>query len=116
MHEGSIVKSLFDIANKIKEDENLVEIHKIKVIVGKFQQIVDEVMFMYFDLMKKEYKGFENAELIHEERDVKIKCKNCNQTFLIEEPIFICPNCESFDTEIVESDELHIATIEGEKI
>ena len=63
MHEGSIVKSLFDIANKIKEDENLVEIHKIKVIVGKFHQIVDEVMFMYFDLMKKEYKDFENAEL-----------------------------------------------------
>ena len=50
-----------------------------------------------------------------EEIDVKIKCKKCNQTFLIEEPIFICPNCESFDTKIVECDELHIVNIEEEK-
>ena len=70
MHEGSIVKSLFDIASKIKEDEKLIEIQKVKVVIGKFHMIVDDVFLMYFDLMKKEYKGFENAELLMEEKDV----------------------------------------------
>ncbi|MCK4312773.1 MAG: hydrogenase maturation nickel metallochaperone HypA, partial [Candidatus Cloacimonetes bacterium] len=75
----------------------------------------DEVFQMYFDLMKKEYKGFENAELIMEEKDVMVKCKKCNETFLIEDPIFICPNCESFDTEIIQGNELHIESMEGMK-
>ena len=113
MHEGSIVKSLFDIASKIKEDEKLIEIQTVKVVIGKFHQIVDEVFLMYFDLMKKEYKGFENAELIMEEKDVIVKCKKCNETFTIEDPIFICPKCESFDTEIIQGNELHIETMEG---
>ena len=115
MHEGSIVKSLFDIASKIKEDEKLTEIQKVKVVIGKFHMIVDDVFLMYFDLMKKEYKGFENAELIIEEKDVKVKCKKCNEIFMIEDPIFICPKCESFDTEIIQGNELHIQTIEGMK-
>ena len=46
MHEGSIVKSLFDIASKIKEDEKLIEIQKVKVVIGKFHQIVDDVFLM----------------------------------------------------------------------
>ena len=115
MHEGSIVKSLFDIASKIKEDEKLIEIHKVKVVIGKFHQIVDDVFQMYFDLMKKEYKGFEKAELIMEEKDVIVKCKKCHETFMIEDPIFICPKCDSFDTEIIQGDELHIKTMEGMK-
>jgi Zn finger protein HypA/HybF involved in hydrogenase expression len=50
-----------------------------------------------------------------EEKDVKVKCKKCNETFMIEDPIFICPKCESFDTEIIQGNELHIQTMEGMK-
>ena len=113
MHEGAIVHSLFEIAKDIKEKEKLIEITEVKIIVGKFHQIVEEVMMMYFDLMKDEYEGFENTVLTMKEIDVKIKCNKCNQESILNEPIFFCSNCESFDTELISGKELHIETIEG---
>ncbi len=113
MHEGAIVHSLFEIAKEIKEKENLIEIKEVKIIVGKFHQIVDEVMLMHFDLMKTDYKGFENAKLSIKELDVKIKCNNCGEETILNEPIFFCEKCESFDTELISGKELHIETIEG---
>ena len=115
MHEGAIVHSLFEIAKEIKEKEKLITINEVNIIVGKFHQIVEEVMLMHFDLMKAEYDGFENAKLIMKEIEVKIKCNNCEKESVIDEPIFFCEKCESFDTELISGKELHIETIEGVK-
>ncbi|HHE39059.1 MAG TPA: hydrogenase maturation nickel metallochaperone HypA [Candidatus Cloacimonetes bacterium] len=113
MHEGAIVHSLFEIAKEIKDKEKLVEIKEVKIIVGKFHQIVEEVMMMHFDLMKTEYEGFADAKLIMKEIDVRIKCRNCGEETILNEPIFFCEKCESFDTELITGKELHIETIEG---
>jgi hydrogenase nickel incorporation protein HypA/HybF len=115
MHEGAIVRSLFDIAVEIKKEENLKEVSKIKVIAGKFHQIVDEVMRMHFDLMKMEIPGFEEAVLEMEEKEVVIHCRNCGKKQVLEEPIFFCPACGSGNTEMISGKELHIASIEGLK-
>ncbi len=115
MHEGAIVHSLFEIAKEIKEKESLIEIKEVKIIVGKFHQIVEEVMLMHFDLMKPDYNGFEKAVLKMKEIDVKIKCNKCGEETVLEEPIFFCEKCESFDTELISGKELHIETIEGVK-
>ena len=115
MHEGAIVHSLFDIAKEIKEKENLIKINEVKIIVGKFHQIVDEVMDMHFNLMKADYEGFEDAILTMKEIEVRIKCNECEDEFQIDEPIFFCEKCESFDTELISGKELHIETIEGMK-
>ncbi|MFC1898400.1 hydrogenase maturation nickel metallochaperone HypA [Candidatus Cloacimonadota bacterium] len=113
MHEGAIVNSLFEVAEQSKKDANLKEIEKVRIVVGKFHQIVEEVMHMHFNIMKKDIPGFENAELIMEERDVKVKCSGCGTTFTIDEPIFICPDCNSLETELIQGKELYIATMEG---
>ena len=113
MHEGAIVSSLFEVAEKSQKDANLKDIQKVKIIVGKFHQIVEEVMQMHFNIMKKDIPGFEDAELLMEEKDVKIKCSGCGKIFTIDEPIFICPDCESIETEMIQGKELYIATMEG---
>ncbi|MBN2460605.1 MAG: hydrogenase maturation nickel metallochaperone HypA, partial [Candidatus Cloacimonetes bacterium] len=85
----------------------------IKVKIGKFHQIVPEVMQTYFKLMKKEYPGFNEAELILEEIDLKLRCKKCQHSYLLQEPLFICDQCGSWETELISGDELYIETIEG---
>ena len=116
MHEGAIVHSLLDIAQEIKEKEKLNEISKVKIVVGKFHQIVEEVMMTQFNFMKLEYPGFENSELLMQMVDVKAKCNDCNHEFAIDEPIFLCPKCESMDTDLVTGKELFIETMEGTQI
>lgn len=115
MHEGAIVHSLLEIASDIQEKEKLKEITKVKIVVGKFHQIIEEVMLTNFEFMKSEYKGFEKAILIMTERDVRVKCQNCQHEFTIDEPIFMCPQCDSFDTELISGKELYIETMEGNK-
>jgi Zn finger protein HypA/HybF involved in hydrogenase expression len=78
-------------------------------------QIVEEIMIMYFDFMKKEYEGFENSALKIEEINIKIECHNCQKISAINEPVFICPFCGSANTEIIAGNELHIASVEGFK-
>lgn len=106
MHEGAIVHSLLEIAKDIREKEDLKEITKIKIVVGKFHQIIEEVMLTNFEYMKTDYEGFENAALSMQEIDVKIKCKNCGIETILNEPIFFCEKCESFETELISGKEL----------
>ncbi|MCF7794122.1 MAG: hydrogenase maturation nickel metallochaperone HypA [Candidatus Cloacimonetes bacterium] len=113
MHEGAIVHSLLELAKDIQKKENLKEITKVKIVVGKFHQIIEEVMLTNFEFMKTEYEGFENAILTMSEKDVRVKCKNCQHEFTIDEPIFMCPECDSFDTELISGKELYIQTLEG---
>lgn len=114
MHEGAIVQSIFDSAEEIKKKENLMTINTIHIIVGEYHQIVREVMFTYFDIMKLEYTGFEKAKLKMKNVKVNIKCKHCGKSFNIDDPIMICPDCQSFETEIISGKELYIKTITGE--
>ncbi len=113
MHEGAIIRSLFEMATKIKTEEKLDKIETITVIAGKFHQIVSEVMFMQFNLMKQEFSGFEKAKLIFQEKEIKVRCEDCGHIFQIDSPVFLCPNCNSLNTEIISGKELHIAKIEG---
>ena len=115
MHEGAIVHSLLEIAKDIRIKEDLKEILEVKIVVGKFHQIVEEVMITNFSFMKTEYDGFENAVLSMTERNVRVKCEDCQHEFTIDEPIFMCPKCDSFNTELISGKELYIETIEGMK-
>ena len=113
MHEGAIARSLLEIANHHYLESDLTQVLKVTVIIGKLHQIVNEVLVLHFDLLKKDRPGFEQAFLEIEERDVAIKCKNCNQTISIGDMSFACPYCASPDTELVQGNELHLASIEG---
>jgi hydrogenase nickel incorporation protein HypA/HybF len=113
MHEGAIVKSLLDIAKQSFMESDLNEVNKVKVIIGKFHNIVNDVMQMHFDLMKKEIAGFEQAVLEIEEKDLVIRCRNCHKTTGVGDTYFYCPDCGSADTDLVQGDELYIAAIEG---
>ena len=69
-------------------------------------------MMMHFDLIKADYEGIENANLSMKEINVKIKCNNCGKELVINEQIFFCSECESFDIELSSGKELHLETIE----
>lgn len=113
MHEGVIVKSLFEIAAKSREESGLKEVQKIKVVIGRFHQIVREVMEMYFNIMKKDFEGFREAILEIEERDLEIRCRNCKLVMKLKEPDFTCSGCHSINTEVIHGNELYIESLIG---
>lgn len=113
MHEGAIAKSLLDIANQSFMESDLAEVTSVKVIIGKFHNIVNDVLLTHFDLMKKEIAGFEQAILEIEETDLIIQCRKCQKKTGINDISFACSDCGSTDTDLIQGDELYIASIEG---
>lgn len=113
MHEGAIVKSLFDIAQGCLSKTTLKEVHEVKVVIGKLHHVVTEVIQMYFNAMKEDYEGFADASLIIEERDPVIKCAKCGQIMTLKDVVFICTECNSMHTDVVQGNEMYIESMEG---
>ena len=115
MHESSIVLSILESTKKIRDEEKLEKIDTIKIVVGKMHQIIPQFMQDLFAEMKMEYEGFANSKLEMKEIDVYILCPDCGQkTNIAAEPIFICPNCNSLNTELISGDEFYIESVVGE--
>ncbi len=113
MHEGAIVRSLFNIVESYRSKAELKEVHKVKAVIGELHQVVDEFMSMYFDFMKAEIEGFENAVLEIEKRYPVLRCDNCKETDILKEAVFTCSKCNSGRTEIIQGNELYVDSIEG---
>ncbi len=113
MHEGAILKSVFDIANNSRINANINDVQKVKLVVGKLHHIVFQVMQMYFNIMKFEIIGFDNAVLEIIEREPIIRCNRCGNTVILEEANFTCQVCNSHDTKLVQGDEMYIESLEG---
>ncbi len=114
MHESALIHSLLNIALKVKKENKLKCISKITITAGQMHQIIPEVMQESFDLMKKDFPGFEYAELVMNETPVKIRCRDCHQTITLSQPDFYCPHCHSSSTEVISGNELYIDSLEGE--
>jgi hydrogenase nickel incorporation protein HypA/HybF len=115
MHEGAISRSLLNLAAQTSRESGLSEVTRVRVIIGKFHCVINEVLETNFDLQKQDIPCFENAVLEIEERDVKIQCKNCQKTIDLNEVSFTCPYCGSPETDIIQGNELHLDFIEGKK-
>jgi hydrogenase nickel incorporation protein HypA/HybF len=111
MHEYSVTKSLVDLCNQEADKNNFRKIHKITLKIGKFTGFSPDSIRFYFDYLKPNTKCIE-AEIIFEE--VPIKCHDCKQESVIDEPLFLCPHCGKTDISIISGREFYVESIEGE--
>ena len=115
MHEASIARSIAESAQKISKDEGINKIEIINLTIGKIHHIVNEVLIDIFDIIKAEYEVLKNSKIKIETKDIKIKCRICDRSSVLDEPFFLCPSCSSTDIELIHGNELHIKTIQGIK-
>ena len=114
MHEGSIAKSIIENCITIIEKEGLQKVSKINIAVGKIHAVVPSVLEDMFNIMKMDYSVIAQSKLVITELDVKIRCKTCKKEFILDEPFFICMECGSLDIDVIQGNELHITSIQGE--
>ncbi|RKZ21291.1 hypothetical protein DRQ16_03815 [bacterium] len=111
MHEGSIARGIIEVVER--EAQELTEVLKVRVRIGKLHAVVPDALTFFFDVMKQ--GKLKNAVLEIEEVPVKGKCNRCGKEFEINEPLFLCPLCGSGDVEIKQGQEMHVVCIEGRK-
>ncbi|RLG09197.1 hydrogenase maturation nickel metallochaperone HypA [Candidatus Pacearchaeota archaeon] len=116
MHEFSIVNNLFLMLKKHKKQKKLKKIKKIIVEIGEISGIEIELFEYAFKTLKnfEEYEEFLETELQIERKEAKVKCLNCKKEFKPENFVFICPFCKSFNTKIIQGEDLILKKIEAE--
>lgn len=113
MHEYGVTKSLVDVCNQEAEKNNMKKIYKINLKIGKFTGFSPDSIKFYFDYLKADTKCAD-ANILFEAVPIRIKCQDCKQESVIDEPIFLCLRCGKTNIEILSGREFYIESIEGE--
>ena len=114
MHELGIITNLFTLIDEVAEEHGLRKITRITVKLGKLQQIVPDMLQFAFESVSKGSRA-EDAALDVEYVPIKMKCRGCAQEFIVGDHLYICPECEQSDLEMLEGTEILLESIEGEQ-
>ncbi|HLP71895.1 MAG TPA: hydrogenase maturation nickel metallochaperone HypA [Bacteroidales bacterium] len=113
MHELRIAEDLSRIVIETAVKGNLSRVTKVNVTFGEMVQIVPEIFeFAFREAVRDSVAS--DALLGIEMIRVALKCRECGNEFSLNETLFSCGRCGSYDIEIVNGKELYVKSIEGE--
>lgn len=121
MHEFVLAQNLIDEVKFALNNHESSKLVKVVVGFGPFTHATfDRVEFWWNTLLTG--TNLEGAQLIKQELDGKLFCPNCNKEFLIKEKslqqydeyleLFSCPECNSFQTKIIEGTDIILLHLE----
>jgi hydrogenase nickel incorporation protein HypA/HybF len=113
VHEMSIAQSIVDIAVAAAKKEGAQRILRVNVVAGQLRSIVPIQLSFCFGVAAKDTIA-SGAHLNLEIVPVARKCRECGESFNVEDVLYICPRCHGVNVEITEGTELRIRGIEVE--
>lgn len=112
MHEMSVAQNIIDIVLQHMPEENSHPVQTVTIKIGKMAGIVPESLEFGFQVLTAETPGMEKAVLQMEFTPLVIHCDQCQKNFEIDDPFFICPECNSANVKILSGTELQVTEIE----
>jgi hydrogenase nickel incorporation protein HypA/HybF len=113
MHEISIARELSGIVLDVADREKLSKVTRINICFGQMIQIVPDIFDFAFREIVRDSIAMD-AVVDLEILPVKMRCKMCNNEFIIKDNLFSCSRCGSAELDIMQGRELFIKSIEGE--
>ena len=110
MHEFSIAVNIVDIASKTAKDANTEKINEIEIDVGVLSGVIVEALEFALESAVKDTL-LENTKITINEIKAKVKCNECSSEFKPDNYIEQCPECGSFNYEIIRGRELRVKSI-----
>jgi hydrogenase nickel incorporation protein HypA/HybF len=111
VHEFALTESLVDIVLNLPELRPGFRVKQVVVRAGKLTAIVPEAMQTAFVVLSKD-TPLEEAQLVIEQVPVKVCCLDCQRSFELEEPVFVCPHCFRRRLDVLAGDELLVDSVE----
>ncbi len=115
MHEFFIVQNIIKTVEDILHKYPGKRVTKAVLLIGKFSGVE-------IDLLKNALEFFktgsvlEEAEILIETQDLKIKCLDCGKECIKDKWDVTCPYCGSTNTQVIAGEEMFLKTLELEEI
>ena len=113
MHEMSIAQSLIDIINEEMVKNNASVLRTVRLNVGEMSAVVPDSLEFCFSILTAK-TPLEGVRLIMDIVPLKGYCRECEDTFKIENYLFVCPSCGNGQVETIEGKDLSIVEMEVE--
>ncbi len=113
MHELYIAQSIIGSVKKsLPEGVKNSAVREIHVECGQLDAIVPDSLRFLFDSIKSE-QCMAESELLIQTIPVICECKDCKNSFGLDLPVFICPECGSGNIEVVQGRGIRLTKIEA---
>lgn len=113
MHEMSIARGILDIAVAAAEKEGAGKITRINVVAGELRGLVPLQLTFCFSMLAEgtiAADAYVNLEIT----PVRGRCRDCTETFIVQDYVYQCPQCASRDIDTVGGTELRVRDIDVE--
>ena len=111
MHELSILIEALRIVEETAKQQNIDSVKGVVLQVGELSSVVPKFLEDYFPIVIENKPIFNDAVLKIEMLPGIARCQKCHTTFNVVENKGYCPNCNSYDKDLVSGDEFFIKEI-----
>jgi hydrogenase nickel incorporation protein HypA/HybF len=113
MHEFFIVQNLLKTVEDYVAQYNAKKVSKLVLLIGKFSGVEPDLLQSALEFFKKG-TVLEDAEIVIEIEEFKVKCLNCGKEFSKGKWDLSCPYCGSLNTQVISGEELILKSLELE--
>ncbi len=108
MHELSICEAIADTVAGRAEGR---AVTVVRLQIGHFRQVVPDSLQFYWGI-HTDGSDLDGCDLVVDYIPVEIRCRDCNRTTTLTDPIMLCGGCDGADVEMVRGEEFLIESIE----
>lgn len=112
MHEASLMQTALEEAERHARARGCQTIRVIRLRVGALSGVVPEALAFAFEALKAGSLAA-SARLEIEHVPARARCGSCQREFTIEDVLFPCPDCGSWESELLQGRELELAQLEA---
>ncbi|MCD4679746.1 MAG: hydrogenase maturation nickel metallochaperone HypA [Bacteroidales bacterium] len=110
MHELSIVMNIVEIVEENLQQSGAKAVTEIELEIGSLSGVVIEALEFALE------EGIKNTILEHARKNIikipgRARCNKCSHEFDVDDLFTPCPECSSFDSTIMQGEELRIKSI-----
>lgn len=111
MHELSVMMEVIRIVDETAKENHFEELKAVVLQVGELSGVVPLFLHEYWPMLTENKPLYKNAELIVETIPGIARCQDCGTEFNVVENEGWCPNCKSFQKDLLSGREFLIKEI-----
>jgi hydrogenase nickel incorporation protein HypA/HybF len=99
MHEASLVKTLIEQVDRLASEHAAAAVDEVRVRIGPMSGVEPLLVSAAFERLAPA-----GTRLVIDEVPLTARCRDCGESFELEQFRFRCPSCQSADVEVIEGD------------
>ncbi len=115
MHELAIAESIVEGVTQHALECKAQRVTSVRLQIGEATGIVDDSLAFSFEMITNLEPLLAGARLVIERVPHRARCRHCNKEFDVIHFIAQCPDCETWDIDVISGMELRVLDMEIEE-